>query len=82
MHESKRLTAVQTPVIPIVSQWMAETPGTISLGQGMVAYGPPDAAIVAAREFPKRDHAARRHRARGGVSLPKIASAAGPRGTA
>ena len=30
---------------------MAETPGTISLGQGMVSYGPPDAAIAAAREF-------------------------------
>lgn len=51
--ESARLTAVQTPVIPIVSQWMAETPGTISLGQGMVAYGPPDAAMVAAHQFPK-----------------------------
>ena len=28
--------AVQTPVIPIVSRWIAETPGTISLGQGIV----------------------------------------------
>ncbi len=54
-HESARLTAVQTPVIPIVSQWMAETPGTISLGQGMVAYGPPDAALEAARHFPQHD---------------------------
>ena len=52
MNESKRLTAVQAPVIPIIGQWMTETPGTVSLGQGMVAYGPPDAAIEAARVFP------------------------------
>lgn len=32
---------------------MTETPGTISLGQGMVAYGPPGAAIAAAHAFPK-----------------------------
>ena len=54
-HESARLAAVQTPVIPIVSQWMAETPGTISLGQGMVAYGPPEAALEAARRFPQHE---------------------------
>jgi aspartate/methionine/tyrosine aminotransferase len=52
-HESKRITAVQTPVIPIIAQWMAETPGTVSLGQGMVGYGPPDAAVAAAHVFPK-----------------------------
>ncbi len=49
--ESRRLTAVQTPVIPVVSRWIAETPGTISLGQGVVAYGPPAAALEAARAF-------------------------------
>jgi aspartate/methionine/tyrosine aminotransferase len=35
------LAAVQAPVIPIVGRWIAETPGTISLGQGIVSYGPP-----------------------------------------
>lgn len=54
-HESARLTAVQTPVIPIIGQWIAETPGTVSLGQGMVGYGPPDAALVAAHRFPQVD---------------------------
>jgi len=53
LRESRRVTAVQTPVIPIVTQWMAETPGSISLGQGVVSYGPPDAAMIAAHEFPK-----------------------------
>jgi aspartate/methionine/tyrosine aminotransferase len=51
--ESARVAAVQTPVIPIVTDWMAATPGTISLGQGMVAYGPPDAALTAAHRFPE-----------------------------
>ena len=42
---------MQTPVIPIISRWTAETPGTISLGQGIVAYGPPPEAVDAARRF-------------------------------
>jgi aspartate/methionine/tyrosine aminotransferase len=50
--QSRRLAAVQTPVIPIVSRWIAETPGTISLGQGIVSYGPPPEAMAALREFP------------------------------
>ncbi len=75
MNESKRLTAVQTPVIPIVSQWMAETPGSISLGQGMVAYGPPDAAIAAAREFPQSPDEHRYGRVEGVPELVDIFSA-------
>ena len=47
--ESSRLAGVQTPVIPIVSRWIAETPGTLSLGQGIVSYGPPIEALEAAR---------------------------------
>jgi len=38
---------VQTPIIPIVGDLVRSTPGTISLGQGMVAYGPPREAIDA-----------------------------------
>jgi aspartate/methionine/tyrosine aminotransferase len=49
--QSRRLAAVQTPVIPIVGRWTAETPGTVSLGQGIVSYGPPREAIEAARQF-------------------------------
>ena len=56
--ESRRLAAVQTPVIPIISRWTAETPGTISLGQGIVSYGPPPEAVEAVRRFGERldDH--------------------------
>jgi aspartate/methionine/tyrosine aminotransferase len=51
VRQSRRLASVQTPVIPIIGRWMAETPGTISLGQGLVSYGPPAEAIDAARRF-------------------------------
>ncbi len=53
MDASRRLQAVQTPVIPIVSRWIAETPGTISLGQGIVSYGPPAEAVAALAAFPR-----------------------------
>jgi aspartate/methionine/tyrosine aminotransferase len=49
--QSSRLAAVQAPMVPIVSRWTAETPGTISLGQGVVSWGPPQEAIDALRDF-------------------------------
>ncbi len=48
----RRILDVQTPVIPVVSRWIAETPGTISLGQGIVSWGPPPDAMGALRAFP------------------------------
>lgn len=47
MRQSRRMEEVQTPIIPIIGDLVRSTPGTISLGQGMVAYGPPRAAIDA-----------------------------------
>ena len=38
---SARLAAVQSPIIPIVMDLYRRYPGTISLGQGVVGYGPP-----------------------------------------
>lgn len=35
------MSRVQSPMIPIVGQWVADCPGTISLGQGVVHYPPP-----------------------------------------
>lgn len=35
------MQAVQTPIIPIVAEMIRQHPGTISLGQGVVSYGPP-----------------------------------------
>ena len=41
LKASTRIQRVQDPIIPIVGQWISENPGTISLGQGIVWYGPP-----------------------------------------
>jgi len=41
------MESVQSPIIPIVAQLIAQNPGTISLGQGVVYYGPPQPAIDA-----------------------------------
>ena len=43
------MDAVQAPIIPIVGRLIRETPGTISLGQGVVHYGPPPEALDAVR---------------------------------
>jgi aspartate/methionine/tyrosine aminotransferase len=45
-----RMDGVQSPIIPVVGDMIRETPGTISLGQGVVHYGPPPDAMSAARE--------------------------------
>ena len=45
MAVTRRMQAVQTPIIPVVGQLIRENPGTISLGQGVAHYGPPQEAI-------------------------------------
>lgn len=50
---SKRIEAVQDPIIPIVGQWISENPGTVSLGQGIVWYGPPPEIEQGIAEFSK-----------------------------
>jgi len=51
MVESRRLREVQTPIIPVIGDLVRATPGTISLGQGVVSYGPPPEAFEAAARF-------------------------------
>jgi aspartate/methionine/tyrosine aminotransferase len=51
MRQSFRLEAVQSPIIPVVGQMIRDHPGTISLGQGVVSYGPPREAVDALAEF-------------------------------
>ncbi len=50
---SLRVGRVQPPVIPIVGELIRRNPGTISLGQGVVSFGPPASAIDALRSFPR-----------------------------
>ena len=51
MSQSQRLQAVQSPVIPDVAALIRATPGTISLGQGVVHYPPPRQALEAIATF-------------------------------
>jgi aspartate/methionine/tyrosine aminotransferase len=51
MQDSRRLQAVQTPIIPVIAELIRASPGTISLGQGVVNYGPPPAASVQIARF-------------------------------
>lgn len=56
---SQRMEAVQAPVIPDVAALIRDTPGTISLGQGVVHYGPPPQALAAVDGFgdtPAQNH--------------------------
>ena len=50
VNVQSRMARVQAPIIPVIGQMIRETPGTISLGQGVVHYGPPREAIDAASD--------------------------------
>ncbi len=54
----RRITDIQPPVIPILGEWIRANPGTISLGQGIVSYGPPPDVLQALQNFGGRlaDH--------------------------
>jgi aspartate/methionine/tyrosine aminotransferase len=47
---TSRMDAVQAPIIPVLGAMIRDTPGTISLGQGVVHYGPPREALDAAAD--------------------------------
>jgi aspartate/methionine/tyrosine aminotransferase len=46
-----RMQAVQSPIIPVVGELIQNSPGTISLGQGVVSYSPPPSAIELLPKF-------------------------------
>lgn len=49
--ETPRMQAVQSPIIPVVGELIRNCPGTISLGQGVVYYGPPPKALEQLPQF-------------------------------
>ncbi|HEX3727569.1 MAG TPA: pyridoxal phosphate-dependent aminotransferase [Pirellulales bacterium] len=51
MYLSQRMQSVQRPIIPIVAELIRQHPGTISLGQGVVHYGPPPQALERVGQF-------------------------------
>jgi aspartate/methionine/tyrosine aminotransferase len=48
---TSRMEAVQSPIIPVVGELIRNSPGTISLGQGVVSYNPPPEAIEFLTQF-------------------------------
>ena len=48
---SHRMAAVDIPVMPAIAALVRDNPGTISLGQGVVNYGPPAQAVAALPEL-------------------------------
>jgi aspartate/methionine/tyrosine aminotransferase len=69
---SARIDAVQAPIIPILGEWIRQSPGTISLGQGIVSYGPPPEALAAIPRFLERADA---HRYGPVEGLPELVDA-------
>lgn len=54
MKAGSRLQSVQSPIVPEVFNLIRQHPGTLSLGQGVVWYGPPEQAFeLASREMTK-----------------------------
>ncbi len=51
-----RMDRVQSPIIPLVGQLIRDNPGTISLGQGIVYYPPPQTAIEGIEQFLTNSH--------------------------
>src|SRR5437764_12380152 len=51
MRISQRMTDVQSPMIPVIGEMIRASPGAISLGQGVVSYGPPPQAARRAYAF-------------------------------
>lgn len=51
MREPQRMQSVQSPIIPVVAELIRENRGTISLGQGVVGYGPPPEAVAQIQSF-------------------------------
>ncbi|MBT8112495.1 MAG: pyridoxal phosphate-dependent aminotransferase, partial [Gammaproteobacteria bacterium] len=50
MKNSKRLDAVQSPIIPYIGELTRNNPGTISFGQGIAFYGPPIEAFISVQK--------------------------------
>ncbi|MFN5873097.1 MAG: aminotransferase class I/II-fold pyridoxal phosphate-dependent enzyme, partial [Aphanizomenon sp.] len=46
-----RMNGIQSPIIPVVGELIKNSPGTISLGQGVVHYQPPLTAIELLTKF-------------------------------
>ncbi|WP_071188987.1 pyridoxal phosphate-dependent aminotransferase [Trichormus sp. NMC-1] len=71
-YELSRMNAVQSPIIPVVGELIKNSPGTISLGQGVVHYSPPPEAMEI---LPKFLAEANNHVYQAVVGIPQLLSA-------
>jgi len=69
-----RMQAVQTPIIPTVAALIRDNPGTISLGQGVAYYGPPQEAIDGIAAFLENPE---NHKYRPVQGIPELVEALG-----
>jgi len=61
------MDAIQAPIVAVIGDLIRQVPGTISLGQGVVHYGPPAEAIDAVRQALERPET---HQYNDGHGLP------------
>jgi len=69
VRSATRMDGVQAPIIPVVGDIIRQVPGTISLGQGIVHYGPPPEAVAAVRDALSDPTA---HEYAGGTGHPEL----------
>jgi aspartate/methionine/tyrosine aminotransferase len=72
---SERIERVDAPIIPTIAAMVRANPGTISLGQGVVSYGPPPEAVAALPAL-MADPALNKYQAVTGIA-PLVAAIAG-----
>jgi aspartate/methionine/tyrosine aminotransferase len=68
-RQSRRVAAVQSPVIPDVAALIRQHPGTISLGQGVVHYAPPPQSFAAVASLGRT---AAEHHYQAAMGLPQL----------
>ncbi|GAB4536887.1 MAG: pyridoxal phosphate-dependent aminotransferase [Pleurocapsa sp.] len=67
-----RMEMVQSPLIPVIGELIRQNPGTISLGQGVVAYPPPESAIASITKFLSQPE---NHKYQSVIGIPDLISA-------
>ena len=72
LNTGSRMDAIQAPIIAVIGDLIRQNPGTISLGQGVVHYGPPQAALEAARAALPRPET---HGYQDGSGIPQLVAA-------
>ncbi len=66
-RSSQRIDSVDTPIIPTIAALVRDHPGTISLGQGVVRYGPSQAVLESVPRL-MADPTLHRYQAVGGIA--------------